>query len=165
MFGQIVRSKGHKEVLETIVKLKEETRLPLKFSLHIKGPSEDNVYLEELKRFCKNHQLEEVVKIETGFFDKEKVIPLYKKLIVASASEAFGRVIVEANKAGLKVIVRNSGGAPELVNETNGLVYNHPGELAKILAGDMALPGGKVCMNYEEDREIALLKNWLNELV
>jgi glycosyltransferase involved in cell wall biosynthesis len=145
MFGQIVASKGHMEVLEAIaLSAKEGHRV----QLHIKGPCEDTVYLERLHQLITTHGLNEQVKIEKGFFVKEEEMPKYKVLIVASRSEAFGRVIVEANKAGLNVIVRNCGGAPELVNETNGLLYTTTEELSAIFSGKIMLPDSDIRVNY-----------------
>ncbi len=160
MFGQITASKGHRQVLEAIAELKQ-TKHMTDISLHIKGPCENKVYLDELFRFIAVHGLQEQVKIETGFFQKEEVMPLYEALIVASQSEAFGRVIVEANKAGLRVIVKNSGGAPELINETNGILYKDSNELMQILSGEIQLPTVEIKQNYNEEQEIQALKNWL----
>jgi glycosyltransferase involved in cell wall biosynthesis len=163
MFGQIISSKGHLEVLNAIIKMKDEYThsLPL---LHIKGPCEDQQYLNELLQFIRQHDLQDKVMIETGFFSKEEVMPLYEAIIVASRAEAFGRVIVEANKAGLWAIVKNSGGAPELVNETNGLLYNNIDELATILKEEKSMPFIPVRQNYNEQKEIDKLKKMLAEL-
>jgi glycosyltransferase involved in cell wall biosynthesis len=160
MFGQIIPSKGHREVLAALAKIRESGK-PFNATLHIQGPSENKEYLDELIYFIQQNQLQNIVTIETGFFKKETVIPLYKVLIIASQSEAFGRVIVEANKAGLSVIVKNSGGAPELINSTNGILYNDVNELADILGKQNTLTTGICKQNYSEQEEIATLKNWL----
>jgi len=158
MFGQIVASKGHLEVLEAMaLSSKEGHRL----QLHIKGPCEDAVYLEHLYQFIAAHGLTEQVKIEEGFFIKEEEMPKYKVLIVASRSEAFGRVIVEANKAGLHVIVKNRGGAPELMNESNGLLYTTIEELCAIFSGKTMLPDTGIRFNYNESIEIKRLNHLL----
>lgn len=163
MFGQLVASKGHMEVLQAIVAAKKINPL-LNMTLHIKGPSEDASYYKNLLAFIDINSLQNVVKIETGFFDKEKILPLYDLLIVASKAEAFGRVIVEAGKAGLKVIVKNTGGAPELVNTTNGLLYDTREELSQILAGPILKPSGPIHFNYNEEAEILRLKKYLRNL-
>lgn len=160
MFGQIVSSKGHMEVLEAMAAAKKVSPVQ-KFFLHITGPSEDAAYLERLNNFITENDLQHEVKIETGFFEKEVVLPLYDVLIVASQAEAFGRVIIEAGKAGLKVIVKNSGGAPELINETNGLLYKDKMELTEILTGEIAMPKGPIEFNYKEEEEIGRLKKYL----
>lgn len=161
MFGQVSPSKGHNEVLEACIKLKEQN---ISVSLHIKGPCENKIYLEELLKIIKEHNLEEQVQIEIGFFLKEDVLPYYEVLIVASDAEAFGRVIVEANKSGLRVIVKNTGGAPELINETNGFTYNTNEELILLLSGKKPIPDVKIKLNYQEKDEIKNLRKWLTEI-
>ncbi len=160
MFGQIVASKGHKEVLEALAAAIKIAPLR-KMALHIKGPSEDESYVDSLRSLIKALDLQDKVIIDTGFFEKETVLPLYDVLIMASKAEAFGRAIIEAGKAGLKVIVKNNGGAPELMNTTNGLLYNSPMELTAILAGEIAMPPGPVVFNYSEETEMSNLKNYL----
>lgn len=160
MFGQITPSKGHMEVLQAIASLKEQQQ-KTNLTLHIKGPCENKDYLLELQQFIAAHNLEDQVQIETGFFKKEEVMPSYEVLIVASQAEAFGRVIIEANKAGLRMIVKNNGGAPELMNETNGLLYNTKNELMQILSGETAMPTAAIKLNYNEQEEIKKLKNRL----
>ncbi|TWI81403.1 glycosyltransferase involved in cell wall biosynthesis [Lacibacter cauensis] len=161
MFGQIVASKGHPEVLEAMaLSAKEGHRV----QLHIKGPCEDPVYIKRLHQLIAMHGLTEQVKIETGFFVKEEEMPKYKVLLIASRSEAFGRVIVEANKAGLRVVVKNSGGAPELVNETNGLLYTTTGELSAIFSRKTMLPNTGIRFNYNEATELQRLHHLLSSI-
>jgi len=105
--------------------------------------------------------LKPCVQILPGYFNKEDVLPHYEVLIVASKAEAFGRVIVEASKAGLRVVVRNSGGASELVNEGNGLLFNNQTELEDVLCGDRALPETDIYLNYDESQEIQNLTDLL----
>jgi glycosyltransferase involved in cell wall biosynthesis len=155
MFGQIVASKGHKEVLQAMAKNKQQNKQL--YTLHIKGPCENKVYLNELQYFVTQHGLEPYVEIEAGYFTKEEIIPLYDVLIVASNAEAFGRVIVEANKAGLYALVRNSGGAPELINETNGLLYSNEDELSDTLCGARSFPDKTIKLSYNESIEIQKL--------
>jgi glycosyltransferase involved in cell wall biosynthesis len=157
MFGQITASKGHLEVLEAIAAVAKKQ--PVR--LHIKGPCENEAYLKTLQQFMALHGLEQQVQIETGFFVKEEVLPQYEVLIVASRAEAFGRVIVEANKAGLRVIVKNSGGAPELVNATNGLLYSTVNDLIEIFMGKQLMPQEPIRMNYDEQIELKKLQQLL----
>ena len=84
---------------------------------------------------------------------------------MSSKSEAFGRVIVEALKAGLRVLVRNSGGAPESVNSSNGLLYNSHAELAAVLSGDIKFPEGEIIMNYSEAQQLNELKQMLSVML
>ncbi|RZK26383.1 MAG: glycosyltransferase [Flavobacterium sp.] len=163
MFGQIVDSKGHMEVLEALKKTKEKGFAAP--TLHIIGTSDDKQYYQKLKDFILENALGDKVSIYPGFYDKEKIIPAYKYLIVASKSEAFGRVIIEAQKAGKGVIVRNSGGAVELVDCSNGIKYDNAEHLERILSSpkNISFLGGKTI--YDEDAEIIRLKKYLKSLV
>jgi glycosyltransferase involved in cell wall biosynthesis len=163
VFGQISPSKGHREILQALAVNKQKNISS--GGLHIKGPCENKEYLEELKQMVLENHLQDEVKIVSDYFVAEELMPMYDVLIVASRSEAFGRVIVEAIKAGLKVVVKNSGGAPELLNETNGLLYSSEEELGLILSGIKKLPEGPSSMNYIEEKEIEKLKNLLKELL
>ena len=161
MFGQIIASKGHLEVLDAMAL---SAKAGHHIQLHIKGPSDDVFYLQRLHQLIATYGLTEQVKIETGFFVKEEVMPKYKVLIVASRSEAFGRVIIEAHKAGLQVIVKNSGGAPELVNETNGLLYTTTEELSTIFNQKTKLSATNIRLNYNEATELQRLHNLLTSI-
>ncbi len=162
MFGQLVEPKGHKDVLRAMISnIQQEKRMQ---RLDIIGPSEIEDYLIELQNIVHQNNLEEYVNIKVGFFDKEEIVPNYDVLIVASKAEAFGRVIVEANKAGLRVLVRNCGGSPELVNETNGLLYENQNVLSAILCGEIKFPDKVMSLNYDEDSEIIKLTTLLNRL-
>jgi glycosyltransferase involved in cell wall biosynthesis len=103
--------------------------------------------------------------LKKGFFKREDILPNYQTLIVASSHEAFGRVILEANKAGLRVVVKNGAGSSELVNETNGLLYESTQELANILIGKKKLPDGLMISNYDEAQEIKKINSLLNTLL
>jgi glycosyltransferase involved in cell wall biosynthesis len=159
MFGQLVPSKGHLDVLQAMLANKQAGK-PMHI-LHIKGPSEIKSYLTELQQFVEENDLKAFIHIEVGYFKKEEIMPLYEVLIVASKAEAFGRVIVEANKAGLRVLVRNSGGAPELVNDSNGLLFSNQSELAAALCGERTFPNTLMLSNYNESEEIRKLNKLL----
>ncbi len=155
MFGQLVESKGHRDVLKAMLDNRDKGKHL--YSLDIKGPCVVDSYLAELQYFIKQNELDKFVNIDAGYFEKEQIIPQYEVVIVASKSEAFGRVIVEANKAGLYVLVRDSGGAPELINETNGHLFSNQNELALALSGDLKFPTSEIKINYTEDAEIKKL--------
>ncbi len=161
MFGQLVASKGHLEVLQA---LKKSNYTSNEMLLHIIGPCEDKDYLTLLSDYIKKNDLVNNVKIETGFFIKENVMPKYQYLIVGSKAEAFGRVIVEANKMGLKVIARNSGGAAELINETNGLLFKTENELISIFNNEIKMPTTEIKFVYNEQDEIEKLKGYLDSI-
>jgi glycosyltransferase involved in cell wall biosynthesis len=95
------------------------------------------------------------------------VLPFYDFLIVASHSEAFGRVIIEGIKAGLFVIVRASGGAAELVNKENGYTFRNETELAQLLSAVIVgenHPQRQGKLVYEEADELERLKRMISTL-
>ena len=163
MFGQITPSKGHLEVIDAmILNNKAGASNP---TLHIVGPCENEIYFNQLKQKIQAAELQDHVVLKKGFFKKEDILHNYETLIVASSHEAFGRVILEANKAGLRVVVKNGAGSSELVNETNGLLYENTQELAEILAGKRKLPDSIMISNYDEAQEIKKLNSLLNTLL
>lgn len=157
MFGQIIASKGHKEVIEAVYLANKKG---IHIQLDIVGPGEAT-YIAALHTIINQYRLKQQIHINEGYFTKEDIIPRYDRLILASRCEAFGRVIVEAQKAGLKTIVKNRGGAPELINDTNGLLYNDTADLVNILTGQTAMPAGEPQLAYDEADEIARLKQLL----
>jgi glycosyltransferase involved in cell wall biosynthesis len=159
MFGQLIASKGHLEVLQALNKSNHNSN---EMWLHIIGPCEDKEYLALLNDYIDKNRLVKKVKIETGFFIKENIMPKYEYLIVGSKAEAFGRVIVEANKMGLKVIAKNNGGATELMNETNGLLFNSVDDLVAIFNKEIVMPNAKIRFTYNEKDEIKKLKESLD---
>ncbi len=162
MFGQIIPSKGHEEVVHAIAEAKRLGQINF---LSIVGPSENQDYLECLTRLIKKLELTDQIKIQTGFFQKDVIIPFYRTLIVASKSEAFGRVIIEANKAGLHVLVKKAGGAPEIMNESNGLLYENQEDLIQVFLGNRVMPSEVIFMTYEEKEEIKRCKDLIFSLL
>lgn len=162
VFGQISDAKGSLDIVEAVNQNKLNSRKLER--VYFVGPCESEHFYQLLLTKIIESNLQEWIKIERGFFEKDKVFPFFDVLVIASKYEAFGRVIIEAGKAGLRVVVKNSGGAPELVNSSNGLIYDTIDELSKILSGEISLPQGILFQNYEETVELIKLKNILSEL-
>jgi glycosyltransferase involved in cell wall biosynthesis len=164
MFGQISPTKGHKDVLEALGYVHKN--FPDKnISLHIVGPSEDKQYVNLLYNKIEQLQLQEIVKIKESYFDKEQIIPMYEALIVASNSEAFGRVIIEAKKAGLGIIARNTGGAPELLSKPQDHLFGSVEDLGGILSCFTRQSHNDSTLPYDEADEILKLKNLLQSII
>lgn len=81
--------------------------------------------LHALRRECGAEDLVEFC----GFSeDLEGELPHFDCLIVASDSEPFGLVLLEAMRAGVPVVATNAGGVPEIVtHERDGLLFE-PGD-------------------------------------
>ena len=165
IFGQISRSKGHLEVLKVLKVYIQEFPNQAGNILQIAGPCNDPEYLQELLDFIELNFLNNTVIINVGFVSKQAIIPKFDVLILASNWEGFGRVIIEANKAGLKVIVKNSGGAPELINYSNGIIYNDDNDLLNILRTDLKHNHTPIKLVYDENDEIIRLLNSLSLII
>lgn len=117
--SQIVRSKGHKDVINAFAKFYAVHK---DYKLVIAGFGEKD-YIDELNDILKKEDIESVVEF-VGY--KEDVKPLMRKaraLIVASLCEGFGRMTAEASFCGCLVIGRNSGGTKEILENTGGFLY------------------------------------------
>ncbi|HET9058238.1 MAG TPA: glycosyltransferase [Chitinophagaceae bacterium] len=163
MFGQLAAAKGHLDVIEAVV-LARKKFYAANLSLHIIGPCEDKSYLNQLHERIKDNHLQDTVQVREGFFRKEEVMPFFEALIVASRSEAFGRVIIEAKKAGMDVIARNAGGVPELLTSPDDKAFKTIDQLAEILGAYVRSEIKSFLLPYNEKEEIAHLKNLLKSL-
>lgn len=163
MLGQISPVKGHMDVLEAFAIAKERSP-QANLTLHIVGPSENKAYLEALQERIKSNQLEQVISVKPGFMPKEMVLPCYETLIVASNCEAFGRVIVEAQKAGLDVIARNKGGAPELLINQQPYLFDTVEDLVALICNYTPSQRKNIHIPYCDRDEIEKLNRWLAEI-
>jgi glycosyltransferase involved in cell wall biosynthesis len=163
MFGQLTPAKGHLEVIEAMRQcLISGKKIS---SLYIIGPCHDKEYLKNLIHSIEEAGLKEWITIDVGFFEKESILPQFEVLLLPSRSEAFGRVIIEASKAGLRVVVKNVGGAKEIVTLSNCILYNNSTELEAILSGEINLPNDDALIIYNEKEEIGKLKHYLSEIM
>lgn len=163
MFGEIRPQKGHLEVIEAMgFNLKNGRKI---LPLDIIGPCNSKIYYDELISKIDELGLTDFIKIKVGFFSKYLIIPNYKYLIMASSSEAFGRVVVEAIKSGVKIVAKNSGALPELINECNGVIYDDIQALQKILWDENLIPKCKNYLNYDEQVYFNILKDKIYSLL
>lgn len=122
MLGQVSPGKGHFEAVEAICKLRDEIK---DVSLDIIGNAPDEMYLNSLKKYIEGINMQKYVKVLTPVPNPYKIFGRYRALLMCSRQEAFGRVTVEALKAGLPVIGRNTGGTPEIIEDgVNGFLYD-----------------------------------------
>lgn len=124
MTGRISRKKGQLEVIIVLNKiLKEKLK---NFSFYIYGFCLEEDYLEEITNYLDNHNMHKYVKIE-GY--KSNIHEIRRNMdieIIASSSEAFGRVIIEAMKCSCLTITTDTGSGKELVNSgINGFIFSH----------------------------------------
>lgn len=133
------------------------------FQLKLAGEStsllESKLYKEELIRFIEENRMENVEML--GYVkDMTKLRQKTDVEIVASVSEAFGRVTVEAMLAGNPVIASDAGANPELIeNGVTGLIF-HTMEAESLAAKmrylienrEMIPSMGENALNYAADR-------------
>ncbi|RAP32043.1 hypothetical protein DID75_05430 [Candidatus Marinamargulisbacteria bacterium SCGC AG-410-N11] len=123
MLGHINPSKNQLMAIQAVVDL--ITKKNRAITLTIIGGANDN-YRNQLNKLIQDHQLQRQIKLIP--FTNKPLDYLNKAhvLIVTSKFEASPRIIVEAMRLSKPVIVNDSGGAPELVQESgNGLIYNY----------------------------------------
>lgn len=120
--GRIDPHKGQIKVLHAIHQLNHP-----KIALCLVGSptiGETDDYFEEIKAYIQNNQLEEKVFIIPH---QQEVLELYKAFdvtIMSSTSETFGMVTIESLANGIPIIGTNTGGTPEILQETKfGLLY------------------------------------------
>ncbi len=115
--GGLLKCKGHMELLQAILKIKE--RGIYNFKLDIYGEGEEKINIEN---FIKSNGLEKFIELKGFVLDIN--YQNYDVGIMTSNAEAFGRVTVEYMMNGLAVIASNSGANKEIiVDNENGMLY------------------------------------------
>lgn len=139
--GRITEWKGHKLLLEVLTKLKG---LSL-YCLIVGDKNKRLEYATELQRDI------DLLKLPIKIFDTEKdMLHLYalSDIVISPSirSEAFGRVITEAQSMGKLVVASNIGGAAETIqNEVNGFHFTcgNAGDLADKIRYAFSILGTK----------------------
>lgn len=134
MAGSISDGKNQLEAVEAVVLLEAEgVDVELRLVGNVSPAYGQKLFkaIEKLKRpgriYIENFEAD-----MTGVFDKADVF------LMTSRMEAFGRVLVEAQKRGLPCIGPDAGGIPEILDNGRGLLYK-PGD-----AKDLALQISKM---------------------
>lgn len=125
--GFITEQKGIFDLLEVLSEHKNE--LEGKIVLHIGG----NGKINKLKEIIQTHKLQDIV-IYEGWVCGEKKIQLFNisdAFILPSYAEGLPVSILEAISYGLPILSTPVGGIPEVVNESNGILFE-PGNKAEI---------------------------------
>lgn len=123
MPGMIVPLKGQKQLLEAALLLREGNYFD--FEIAFVG-NEDPAYAQELRQFIKENSLENNV---TFYGQSDEIFKWYSWadiMITCSRSEAFGRVLAEAQLSGCFVIGADRGATTEIiVNKKTGFLYQY----------------------------------------
>jgi glycosyltransferase involved in cell wall biosynthesis len=120
--GTISEGKGHKFILDCVEHMKS---INLNVKLGVLG--DDKVeYASYLKTVCKEIDCEDRVEFLGYCTNAEEVRASYDVAIIASKSEAFGRVTVEAMHSGMVVVASDCGANPELIKSgENGFLFEY----------------------------------------
>lgn len=133
MAGLICEGKGQIQALQAVKILKNQN-IPVK--LFLAGSFVNQQYKALLEEFVSTNNLNDEVEFMGLVKDMNSLRAKVKFGIVASSSEAFGRVTIEGMLSGLCMIGANRGGTKELIrNNKTGLLYEHGDnkQLAQIL--------------------------------
>ena len=114
--GRIDDTKGAKDVVEAFCELSKDN---CHSQLWLAGDG-NNHYLTMLKQMVSAHGLEDRVKFLGFRSDRYELMQKAKALIVASKSEGFGFITVEAMMNGCLVIGRNTGGTKIIMDKAAG---------------------------------------------
>lgn len=122
--GRISRLKQIELCLETLAYLLNSQSKEA--SLTIVGPVSDEAYFLGLKALAKQLQIESYVQF-IGSVEQKNLVPFYQSahlLLLPSAHESFGMVMVEAMSCGTPVAaLKGSGGPDEIIeNDINGIL-------------------------------------------
>ncbi|MBY7904820.1 glycosyltransferase family 4 protein [Vibrio fluvialis] len=122
--GTICRGKGQKFIVLALSKAIEKYP-EIKFELNIAG--DDNTsYAKDLKVYVEQLKISDHVNFLGHCSDMGQVRLCNDIAVVASSSEAFGRVTIEAMSSSLLVLASDQGANVELVNHKDtGLLYKH----------------------------------------
>lgn len=96
--------------------------------------NEGDDYFDEMKKFIREHQLENNVSILPFRDDTSVFYTAIDWLVMATKAETFGMVTIEALASGRPVLGSNKGGTPEILNTNQGgLLFEsmNPKDLAK----------------------------------
>lgn len=139
--GSIEDNKNQEEAIRAIALLDEPSP---RVTLTLAGPARPD-YLARLERLIDRLGVAERVHLVPRYVTSADVLETADAVLVCSRRESFGRVTVEAMKAGLAVVGARSGGTAELIRDREtGLLYRlgDAGDLAAkidLLTADRAL--------------------------
>jgi glycosyltransferase involved in cell wall biosynthesis len=123
--GTLCEGKGQKFVIEAIGYGINNGLLSRDIKVAFAG-DDNNQYASQLKKMVEKLGLSQIVLFHGFCSDMDEVRCKYAISVIASSSEAFGRVTIEAMNASHLVIASNQGANMELIDDKiNGLIYKH----------------------------------------
>lgn len=123
MVGGISENKGQIQVIDALNLIPTEMKKYITIDFYGTG---DKKYISMLKYKINKLGLNENITFKGYQENINEIIKNYDIAIMASKSEAFGRVTVEYMMANIAVIASNTGANPELITDKiNGLIYRY----------------------------------------
>lgn len=134
VIGNIIPWKGQLTFLQAIDIIFYQHGVKNFKALVIGGVMNDDYY-QQLKKFCKDQRIEQLVEFINFVTDIENYMQASDIVIhTSNKPEPFGRVVAEALILGKKVIASDQGGPAEIIeNGKNGLLFKiqNPEDLAQ----------------------------------
>jgi len=115
LVGRFDEQKRQLLLLEAFDQIKDKTNLDLVF-LGESTHGESDTYFDKLKNFVKDKNIEKRVHFRPFRPDVESFYSAIEVFVMATKSETFGMVTIEAMAAGCKVVGSNQGGTVEILN-------------------------------------------------
>ena len=124
LIGRLDPQKGQHLLLEAFNKIKNDMDWHLVF-LGESTQGEHSGYLKNLKHFTKENNIEDRVHFRPFRDDTENFYSAIDLFVMATKSETFGMVTIEALASGCKIVGSNSGGTAEILNKADvGLLFD-----------------------------------------
>lgn len=127
--GRLVEEKGVKELIEAtnrIIDTNPNIKL-LIIGSKASSDSKKDLFISKINSISKKHEKNIIF---VGFVQYEK-LPIFHQIsniqIIPSKWEALGNVVIEGMASGIKQIVTNSGGIPEIVQGTSATIIGTNG--------------------------------------
>ena len=129
--ARLIKRKGQDTLIDAISILKKEN---IKFEVELIGDGDEK---DAYKKFAKLKNVSEEI-IFSSYVPRKIMPSKYQKadiFILPSFNEGMSNALLEATSCGLPVVVTNVGGTEELVDNSNGFIFNagNINELVKIL--------------------------------
>lgn len=129
-FSRIERAKGQHELVAAVAEL---VRRGIDAAALIRGPVMDAAYAAELAQAARALGIAERIVVAGALPEVRPAMACCDAVVMPSAAETFGLVLVEAMQMGVPVVATAAGGVGEIVHEgETGLIYppGAPAELA-----------------------------------